>query len=298
MFMNAKKELSLSNPTYKKAVQLYVWGTYKQDLFKSDSTTKYFLSRKKREIKAEITSNEIGVLAGVEEARWLLDRIGIKIIKCLKDGSVIKSGDVIMKISGSAHNILSVERTLLNLLQRMSGVATSANNLASKLPKEINLLSTRKTLWGQLDKKATALGGAFTHRLNLNDAILIKDNHLLLEPDWQKRFKILLKKNPKVRFIEIEVESREEAEDFLTFYKEIKSKLLKNQNIVVMLDNFKPISIKKIALKLKKAGLIVEVSGGINIDNVKSYAISGVSVISSGAITMNANSLDISLSII
>lgn len=296
-FLNASKELRLNNSAYKKAVMFYVWEAYKHDLNSGDITTKYFLPNKSKIIIAEITSNEDGILAGIEESEWFLGKLGIKIVKKLKDGSPLRSGSLILKLKGSASKILASERTLLNLIQRMSGVATATKKMSLKLPRNIKLLATRKTLWGMLDKKAVVVGGGGTHRLNLSDAVLIKDNHISLAPDLEKNLKNVLKKVQKVRFIEIELESSSEVESFLIIHKKLKSEFEFNQNIVVMLDNFTPANLKKIVPKLKRIGVTIELSGGITEGNVKRYNIKGVSAISSGAITTKADSLDISLSI-
>lgn len=307
--MDSAKELNLKNSAYKKAVELYVWEAYLDDVGKGDITTKYFVSKKRKKVIAEVITNESGILSGIQEAEWFLKKIGIKIIKTKsllrgrsKDGASIKSGQVIMRLSGTAKKILMAERTVLNLLQRMSGVATATNKLSSKLPKNIKLLATRKTLWGLLDKRAVTVGGGGTHRLNLNDAILIKENHLTLSSDLKKDLRRVLKKSKKVKFIEIELENLSEVMDFITIYDQLKIK----KQIVVMLDNFSPDTVKRAISLLKKspserlgrAGKVsIELSGGIDENNIKKYAIKGVSAISSGAITTKAPNLDISLNI-
>lgn len=296
-FLNASKELNINNSAYKKAVMFYVWEAYKHDLNSGDITTKYFLPNKSKIIIAEIVSNEDGILAGMEESEWFLNKLGIKILKKLRDGSPLKSGSLIFRLKGSVSKILASERTLLNLIQRMSGVATTTKKMSLKLPRSIKLLATRKTLWGMLDKKAVVVGGGGTHRLNLSDAVLIKDNHISLSSDLEKNLKNVLKKVQKVRFIEIELESSSEVESFLKIHKKLKSEFDFNQNIVVMLDNFTPANLKKVVPKLNRIGVTIELSGGITESNVKRYNIKGISAISSGAITTKANSLDISLSI-
>ncbi|MBN1258358.1 nicotinate-nucleotide diphosphorylase (carboxylating), partial [Candidatus Peregrinibacteria bacterium] len=178
------------------------------------------------------------------------------------------------------------------LLQRMSGVATATNRLASKLPKNIKLLATRKTFWGLLDKRAVALGGGLTHRLHLFDAILIKDNHLALQSDVEAGLKRALKLSSKVCFVEIELQNPSAVRELLAL------KLKWPKNFVVMLDNFKPADVKKTAPLLARAGIAVEISGGINGKNIKFYCLPGVSVISVGAITNKAPALDISLEIL
>ncbi|MBN2086893.1 carboxylating nicotinate-nucleotide diphosphorylase [Candidatus Peregrinibacteria bacterium] len=296
-FLNASKELTMNNSAYKKAVLFYVWEIYKQDLNSGDVTTKYFLPNQSKEITAEIVSNEVGILAGIEEAEWFLNKLGIVIVKKLKDGSQLKLGSLILKIKGPASKILSSERTLLNLIQRMSGVATATKKMSLKLPKNIKLLATRKTFWGMLDKKAVVVGGGGTHRLDLSDAVLIKDNHISLSSDFEKSLENVFKKVQKIRFIEIELESLSQVESFLKIYKNLKSKFPINQNIVVMLDNFTPAILKKIIPQFKKLGVSIELSGGITENNVMRYNIKGISAISSGSITTKANSLDISLTI-
>jgi nicotinate-nucleotide pyrophosphorylase (carboxylating) len=290
--LDASEELILKNPAYKKAVEFYVWQAYLNDAGHGDITTELFVSDKIRLITAEIMAKEAGILAGIQEAEWFLKKLGISIISNKKDGSELKKDDVIMRLSGRADKILACERTLLNLLQRMSGVATATNNLVKKVPKPIRILATRKTLWGDLDKRAVSIGGGATHRLNLADAVLIKDNHIALSDNLGESFSGL-RKAKNIRFIEIEFDDLNQVKIFAKHFKVAEG----NSNIIVMLDNFIPSEIKKAVVVLKKTGVLIEVSGGINEKNIKEYAIKGVSAISSGAITNKADSLDISLDI-
>ena len=296
--MDSSKKLNLKNSAYKKAVELYVWETYLDDVGKGDLTIKYFVAKKRKKIIAEVITNEDGIISGIQEAEWFLKKLGIKIIKGLKDGASIKSGQIIMKLKGTAQKILMAERTLLNLLQRMSGVATATNKLSSKLPKSIKLLATRKTLWGLLDKRAVTVGGGGTHRLNLNDAILIKENHLSLSSDLKKDLRRAIKKSKKAKFIEIELENINEVMDFIMIYDQLKKEFTIKKQIVVMLDNFSPDTVKRAISLLKQSKILIEISGSINEYNIDKYAIKGVSAISSGAVTMKASSLDISLNFI
>ncbi len=292
--MDVAKKLDLRQSAYKKAVNLYIWQAYLNDLGSVDITTRYFIPKKRRIVTAKIFANESGVLAGVLEAEWFLKKLGIQITQKKKEGSDLKKGDVIMRLKGRANRILSAERTLLNLLQRMSGVATMTNRLTSKLPKSIKLLATRKTLWGDLDKRAVIVGGGGTHRLNLSDAVLIKENHITLADNLEKRLKKVFRKSKKVRFVEIELENLKQVLGFV----EICKKLKPPKHLAVMLDNFKPADIRKAVLILREIGALIEVSGGISERNIKKYAIKGVSAISSGAITNKASSLDFSLNIV
>ena len=141
--------------------------------------------------EAEVRCKEPGVAAGIEEATILLESLGLKVQASLKDGDEIRANQVIMKMSGDARTILSVERTLLNLLSRMSGIATTTRQLVRKIQRaklKTKVACTRKTAPGLLyfDKKAVFVGGGDTHRLHLDDMILIKDNHIAIAGSLQE----------------------------------------------------------------------------------------------------------------
>ncbi|MCK5601094.1 carboxylating nicotinate-nucleotide diphosphorylase [Candidatus Pacearchaeota archaeon] len=291
MILDNRDQLDLSRSAYRKAVGLYVWQAYLNDLSKGDVTTGSFIRKKRRNVTAKIIAKEAGVFAGAQEVEWFLKKVGIQVVQMKKDGFRFKKGQVLMELYGQARKILAAERTLLNLLQRMSGIATATHHLSSQLPKNIKLLATRKTFWGDLDKRAVAVGGGGTHRLNLNDAILIKENHIALCDDFKKSLKRAFRKSSKVRFVEIELESIKQV---LEFEKISKGLELPN-NVVVMLDNFTPLNVKKAVLILRSLNILIEVSGGIDAKNLKKYAIKGVSAISSGSITNKAKALDLSL---
>lgn len=290
-FMDASKELVLKNPAYKKAVELYVWQAYLQDLGSGDATSNMFLKTGQKKVTAQIVANESFILAGIQEAKWFLGRVGIRLVTGIKDGSSVKKGDIIMKMSCNPKKILSAERTLLNLLQRMSGVATATNKLVSKLPKNIKILATRKTLWGMLDKRAVSVGGGCTHRMNLDDAILIKENHLSLSDNPTDDFKQILNRAESVRFMEVELQREKEVKWLLKNFPNPDSHV----PVVAMLDNMNPQQIKRLAPLLKKAGYIVEISGGVNEKNILSFCLPGVSALSSSVMTMKAGGVDISL---
>jgi nicotinate-nucleotide pyrophosphorylase (carboxylating) len=294
--MDASKELNMENPAYEQAVRHYVMDAYMHDIGGGDVTTEYFVpdTEKERKVIAEIVAQEAGILAGIQEAEWFLNQLRINVTEQLEDGAHIKAGQIIMKLQGPTGIILSGERTLLNLLQRMSGVATATDKLVSQLPKTIILLATRKTLWGLLDKRAVAVGGGGTHRLSLSDAVLLKDNHLPFVKNLKQSLETLLAQKRNARFIEIECETEEEVDNFLRVYSQLKPKLSEHK-IIVMLDNFTSADVRKVIPKLKSAGLYVELSGGIDEKNIRDYMIDGVNAISSGAITGKAGNLDISL---
>jgi len=246
----------------------------------------------KKKIKAKIISRQEGVLAGVKFAGSIfrLKGCNVKIIK--KDGAKLKSNQIILQISGNAGTVLSCERTALNLLSRMSGIATQTNFLVSKIRKinkKTKLYSTRKTAPGLrfFDKEATMIGGGHKHRMSLNDMVMIKDNHLLVTNSMEGIIKNARKRH---KHVEVEVENQRDA-----------ILAASSGATIVMLDNFSPIQIKKTITALQKKKLRnkvkLEASGGINSKNISAYAKTGVDMISVGSITNSVKSLDLSLEV-
>ena len=247
-------------------------------------------------IKARIISKQEGVVAGLDLVSSFLKEFEITILDKKEDGANIKAGETLLEIKGEAQVILSLERTILNLLMRMSGVATTTYKMvqeARKINPEIIIAGTRKTTPGLQfwEKEAVRLGGADTHRYRLDDAVLIKDNHLALVGDVAVAVKKARKYASFTKKIEIEVENLEDA-----------LKAAETGADIIMLDNMDVKEIEKVLKSLKSINLrdkvIVEVSGGINQDNVAEYAQTGVDVISSGYIIHSASALDMSLEII
>ena len=246
----------------------------------------------KKKIKAKIISRQEGVLAGVKFAGdiFRLKGCNVKIIK--KDGAKLKSNQIILQISGNAGTVLSCERTALNLLSRMSGIATQTNFLVSKIRKintKTKLYSTRKTAPGLrfFDKEAVAIGGGHKHRMSLNDIVMIKDNHLLVTNSMEDIIKNARKRH---KHVEVEVENQRDAI------------LAANSGAtIVMLDNFSPVQIKKTITAFQKKKLRnkvkLEASGGINSKNISAYAKTGVDMISVGSITNSVKGLDLSLEV-
>jgi len=247
----------------------------------------------KKKIKAKIISRQEGVLAGIKFAGdiFRLKGCSVKIIK--KDGAKLKSNQIILQISGNAGTVLSCERTALNLLSRMSGIATQTNFLVSKIRKinrKTKLYSTRKTAPGLrfFDKEAIMIGGGHKHRMSLNDMVMIKDNHLLVTNSMEGIIKNARKRH---KHVEVEVENQRDAI------------LAANSGATIaMLDNFSPVQIKKTITELQKKKLRnkvkLEASGGINSKNITAYAKTGVDMISVGSITNSVKGLDLSLEVI
>jgi len=246
----------------------------------------------KKKIKAKIISRQEGVLAGVKFAGdiFRLKGCNVKIIK--KDGAKLKSNQIILQISGNAGTVLSCERTALNLLSRMSGIATQTNFLVSKIRKintKTKLYSTRKTAPGLrfFDKEAIMIGGGHKHRMSLNDMVMIKDNHLLVTNSMEGIIKNARKQH---KHVEVEVENQRDAMIAAS-----------SGATIVMLDNFSPAQIKKTISALQKKKIRnkvkLEASGGINSKNITAYAKTGVDIISVGSITNSVNGLDLSLEV-
>lgn len=297
-FLNSAPLLTLQNSVYLKALKQHVWQVYLADLGAGDVTTEFFVNDKRRMVRAEIIACDAGIWAGAQEAKWFLKELGIDILKCRKEGQPFRRGDVLLVIKGRADRILAAERTLLNLVQRMSGIATATSRLASKLPRTIKLLATRKTFWGLLDKRAVVVGGGGTHRLNLDDAVLIKDNHLLLNPEFETPWKKLICKAKKFQFIEMELDNLDDVKTFALVCAPLRAQIRSVRNVWVMLDNLAPLEVRKALRLLRPTGVQIEASGGITVENIKAYVIKGVNAMSSGSITNKAPAINLSLRIL
>jgi nicotinate-nucleotide pyrophosphorylase (carboxylating) len=245
-------------------------------------------------VKAEVIAKEDGVAAGLEEATILAESLGLEAKANVADGAKIKNKQVILTVSGDAQTILTMERTLLNLLSRMSGIATQTSTLSAKLQKagvKAKIAATRKSAPGLLyfDKKAVVIGGGDAHRLHLDDMVLIKDNHLAIVGGIEAAVKTAKATASFTKKIEVEVTNEADA-----------LKAAKAGADIVMLDNFSPAQANAAREKLMRAGfrnVLLEVSGGINSENLLEYANAQVNVISMGALTHSVKALDISLEI-
>ncbi|MDH5449912.1 MAG: carboxylating nicotinate-nucleotide diphosphorylase [Candidatus Bathyarchaeota archaeon] len=261
-----------------------------EDLGQGDITT--LLIPDKTIVEGEIITKEEGIIAGIEEVKILLESQDFQVETLILDGSKVKKETAVLRIIGDARTLLSIERTLLNILTRMSGIATTTHRLIEKVRSagfKTRVASTRKVAPGLLyfDKKAVMLGGGDTHRLHLDDLVLIKDNHLAIVGDVTKAIKKAQEAVSFSKKIEIEVSTSEEALE-----------AVKSGADIVMLDNFSPNEVEETILLLRKNGLrdkvLIEASGGIDERNILEYA-PAVDIISLGKITDSAEALDISL---
>ena len=244
--------------------------------------------------KSQIISKEYAVVAGLTESAEIFKEFGLKVQQLVDEGTYIEPHTPVMTIEGTGRSILLCERTALNFIMHLSGIATETYEVvtsARKVNPSIVITATRKTIPGLriAEKHAVQLGGGDTHRLSLSDMILVKDNHIRLVGSIEKVLAILKTKKPFTKKVEIEVQNQSEA------ILAAKSGLVD----IIMLDNFKPNRIKKIYTKLKKINpkIIIEVSGGITRDNIQNYA-RYADIISLSAITLSARARDFSLEII
>jgi nicotinate-nucleotide pyrophosphorylase (carboxylating) len=266
-----------------------------EDLGYGDITTNVLLDSKLRG-KGEVVCRENSVIAGVEEALVLLELAGCNGVAKAQDGDRVRAGSVILTARGPVRGLLGVERTLLNLLSHMSGVATSTADLVTISDKEsrgkVRIACTRKTLPGlrYFEKRAVEVGGGDTHRLRLDDAVLIKDNHLKLAGSIIDSVRKAKKKTSFTKKIEVEATTPDQAVEAAEAGADI-----------VLLDNMTPKEVERSVSLLRANGLrdriVVEASGGIRKENLASYAKTGVDVISVGAITNSSPAIDMSLEI-
>lgn len=265
----------------------------KEDIGQGDITTA--LISPDTIVEAEVVAKEDGVIAGIGETIAFLQSQDFQVKPLVSDGESVKKKTVLLRIVGDARTLLSIERTLLNLLSRMSGIATKTSRLIEKTRNagyKTRIACTRKVAPGLLyfDKKAVMIGGGDTHRLHLDDMVLIKDNHIKIIGDASRAVKKAQEIVSFSKKIEIEVSSAEQALEVARAGADI-----------IMLDNFAPQKIKETITLLKKKGLrdkvMIEASGGINEQNILEYTATGVDIVSLGEITDSAKALDISLEV-
>ena len=291
----------LYNKKYANHIKKIINERLKEDFTAHDITTNAIINKNKS-ARAVVIARQNGTIAGIDEA--LLFDLNIKKLK--NDGDKVEKNDKILEINDNAKKILSYERTLLNIMQRMSGIATSANNIRKIINDDCFIAGTRKTLFGLMDKKAMSIGGALTHRLNLADSILIKENHLhLLKNNIRKALETAIKSNG-TKYIEIEVKNEEEALEAAETIFGLSS----NKLFAIMFDNMGAPIIKssiikinntlrnKNSIKKNKKIILFEASGGINEKNIMEYSKTGVDVISLGLLTHSVKAFDLSLEIL
>lgn len=270
----------------KEKIKKYIVLALEEDVSSEDITTNSVIDSKS-EGQADLICKESGILAGIEVFEEVFNVLGgVKVDKYYKDGDKIKKGDVIAKVEGNTRSILVGERTALNYLQRMSGIATLTNLMVKELEgSKTKLLDTRKTTPNMriFEKYSVKVGGGCNHRYNLSDGILIKDNHIGAAGSIKKAVNLAREYTNGIKKIEVEVESLEGVKEAI----EAKAH-------IIMLDNMDNDMLKK-AVELIGDKALTECSGNITIERLAELKEIGIDFVSSGALTHSAKILDFSL---
>lgn len=266
----------------------------KEDCANNDVTSKS-LNLDGKNASAVLIAKGDGILCGVDAFKHVLLRLSkkfrFKVFK--KDAEVVRKGDIILTVKGPAAPLLAGERTALNFIQKLSGIATTTNKFVKIIKgSKAGIFDTRKTLPGfrNVSKYAVRCGGGKNHRMNLSDMVLIKDNHLALIDDLTLKVKEIRKKYKKLKVL-IECEHE----------KHVRNAIAAKADII-MLDNMKQKDLVKMVKLIRSSSTstykpLIEISGGVNFKTIKNYAKLGIERISIGMITHSAPSLDISLEV-
>ena len=265
----------------------------REDVGQGDLTSEYVVDKDLKSSSFIICKSELAIVAGLEEAQIIFDMCKCDSKVQVKDGDVVKNGCKVMTITGRARSILKAERTALNLIMRMSGIATDTKkfvNIVRTVSKDIRITGTRKTAPGLrfFDKKSIELGGGYAHRNTLHEMILIKDNHLAVTNSIREAISMARQKVGKNIMIECEVSDTNSSLE-----------AIKSGADIIMLDNFSPQHAQETISYLTKSNLrkkiLVEISGGVNLSNIKEYAYALPDMISIGSLTHSSKSVDFSM---
>jgi nicotinate-nucleotide pyrophosphorylase (carboxylating) len=261
-----------------------------EDIGSGDVTSELVVPADMR-ARGSVGAKQRAVLAGAAEACEVFEGLGARPVMKRRDGTLVKKGDVVVTVTGPARALLSGERLALNFIMRMSGIATATHDLVERCRKVnpgVRVAATRKTVPGfrEFEKRAVVLGGGDPHRFGLDDAILIKDNHIRLAGGVAEALR-RARASSFTKKVEIEVENEEDA--FVA---------LEGGADIVMLDNFAPGKARRLygELKARRPDVVIEVSGGITPDNIEAYA-KAADVISVGWITHSVRAADFSMTI-
>jgi nicotinate-nucleotide pyrophosphorylase (carboxylating) len=283
----------MPHPIKGKQVEQIVSNALAEDLGSGDVTTEALVPSE-LEGKASILVKRDGVLVGIDVAKEVFRQVdpSLRFKALFKDGAKVRKGDVVATVEGKVAIILRAERTALNFLQHLSGIATeTARYVDAVSGTKAIITDTRKTIPGLrlLEKYAVRAGGGRNHRLNLGDGVLIKDNHLVALRSsgvgLGEAVKKARERAPRAMKIEVEVESVKQAQEALSAGADI-----------IMLDNMNVKDMRRV-VELVQGRALLEASGGITLDNVRSVAEAGVDLISVGALTHSAKALDISVEV-
>ena len=235
-----------------------------------------------------IEAGQYLVLFGIDIAAWVFERVdpSLRITRTAKDGRLLRKGDRVLTVKGSTRAILTAERTALNFLQHLSGISTLSRRFATAVAGTgVRVVDTRKTTpgWRALEKAAVRAGGCTNHRSSLSEHVLIKDNHIAAAGSIRRAVTLAKAAAPHVARVEIEAAT----------LAEVKAAVAARAD-VILLDNMSPTEVRR-AVDAIAGRALVEVSGGVTIDNVRGYCLKGVTVISVGALTHSAPAADLSM---
>lgn len=241
--------------------------------------------------RAYIAASHDLVVCGLEVAARVFARVdpALKVVLVARDGDRIKKGRKVLSVAGPTASLLTAERTALNFIQRLSGVATLSRKFADAVAGTgVRIIDTRKTTPGcrALEKYAVRSGGCFNHRSSLGEHVLIKDNHVAAAGSLTKAVKLARAAAPHLAKIEVEAKTLAEVREAVRAGAE-----------VILLDNMAPATIR-VAVAAIAGAAVIEVSGGVRFENVRDYALPGVDVISVGALTHSAPAADLSLTVL
>ena len=267
-------------------IDKYILAALQEDMTSGDITTDAILKDERAEV--DLRAKDKGILAGLDVFKRVFEILDedVSFEFYFFDGDEVNNKDLIGKISGRAKAILEGERTALNFLQRMSGIATYTKKMVDALDSDhVKILDTRKTTPNMrvFEKYAVTLGGGYNHRYNLSDGIMLKDNHIDAAGGIREAVEKVRSLNPFVKKIEVEVENFDQVREVLEAKADI-----------IMLDNMDIEEIKE-ACKIINKRAIIECSGNISLENINSYRDLDIDYISSGAITYSAGVLDLSM---
>lgn len=267
-------------------IDKYILAALREDMTSGDITTDSILKDEKAEVN--LIAKDKGILAGLDVFKRVFELLDedVTFEFYFSDGDEVNNKDLVGKIRGRAKAILEGERTALNFLQRMSGIATYTKKMVDALDSEhVKILDTRKTTPNMriFEKYAVTLGGGYNHRYNLSDGIMLKDNHINAAGGIREAVEKVRSLNPFVKKIEVEVENFDQVREALEAKADI-----------IMLDNMEIEEIRE-ACKIINKRAIIECSGNVSLENINSYKDLDIDYISSGAITYSAGVLDLSM---
>ncbi len=265
-------------------------NSFREDMPFSDMTTDALICESVQ-AEAILTVKSSGVVAGLPVAVRVFKKMDstLQCEQLATDGDWVDRGVVLLKVRGSAASLLKAERTALNLLQRMSGIATASRSYADAVKDlPVRIVDTRKTtpMLRNLEKYAVRTGGAFNHRFSLSDAVMIKDNHIAAAGSITAAVNAVRQRIPHTMTIEVEVTDKEQLNEALSAKADI-----------IMLDNMSLEAMRE-AVAIAKGKAILEASGGVTLETVRAIALTGVDIISVGALTHSVKSMDISMALI